>query len=249
MITTLMIAFAYQWSPGPVCHGSVSGGERSDVTEAPLVRESLLARGATEPAGARGDSRTSDGADGDSKPEPVLMATRGVIGGKHDFSSVTGHAADACGACHVPHVMAVRPHADAGETPALEFYRIGGQREVLVPDRYTPGPSSLICLSCHNGTVATSAVGSSHAMLGGVREGFDMPEGFALRDHPIGVEYPASGRGYRPLTIVLAEGVVRLPEGRLECVSCHDPHNAAGVEKMLVKSNRRSALCLSCHVK
>jgi len=35
----------------------------------------------------------------------------------------------------------------------------------------------------------------------------------------------------------------------VECVSCHDPHNAAGFEKMLVMSNRRSALCLACHEK
>jgi predicted CXXCH cytochrome family protein len=42
---------------------------------------------------------------------------------------------------------------------------------------------------------------------------------------------------------------VRLPDGRVECVSCHDPHNQSGTQAMLAVSNRRSALCLTCHVK
>ena len=225
------------------------GGSVAVVLEpVPITEDGGSAR--AEARGSPAARSASDAGDSDDPaPEPVAAATRGVLGGKHDFSKLTDRAGDGCGACHVPHVMAVRPKTDADGTAALEFYRIGGQREVLVPDRYTPGPSSLICLSCHNGTVATSAVGSSHAMLAGVREGFEMPEGFALRDHPIGVEYPANEKGFRPRTMVLAEGTIRLPEGRLECVSCHDPHNASGVAKMLVKSNRRSALCLSCHVK
>jgi predicted CXXCH cytochrome family protein len=38
-----------------------------------------------------------------------------------------------------------------------------------------------------------------------------------------------------------------LPGGRIQCVTCHDPHNSGRHEGMLVKSNRRSRLCLSCH--
>ncbi len=86
-------------------------------------------------------------------------------------------------------------------------------------------------------------------MLAGVREGFELPDGFVWRDHPIGVSYPAGRRGFRPMAFVQAEGKIRLPQGRIECVSCHDPHNASGAAKMLVMSNRRSALCLSCHIK
>jgi predicted CXXCH cytochrome family protein len=48
---------------------------------------------------------------------------------------------------------------------------------------------------------------------------------------------------------VTKTGRVRLPDGRIECVSCHDPHNTAGIDKLLVMSNRRSALCLTCHIK
>ena len=191
---------------------------------------------------------TPSHAQAEPQPDPIGKATRGVLGSKHDFSKLTGRAADACGACHVPHVQAVRPRGGEGEPFSLAFYRMGGQREVLVPDRFMPGPTSLICLSCHNGAVASSTVASSHVLLSAHRAGFEI-DGFATRDHPIGVEYPVRGPGYRPRSQVIQSGVIPLPDNRLECVSCHDPHNAAGVEKMLVMPNRRSALCLSCHEK
>ncbi|GAG29227.1 unnamed protein product, partial [marine sediment metagenome] len=35
----------------------------------------------------------------------------------------------------------------------------------------------------------------------------------------------------------------------MECASCHDPHDAAGVTAMLLVSNVNSALCLTCHDK
>jgi predicted CXXCH cytochrome family protein len=93
-----------------------------------------------------------------------------------------------------------------------------------------------------------STISSSHAMLAGVREGFAMPDGFVWRDHPIGVPIPQDRREYRSSAMVAASGIP-LPEGRVECVSCHDPHNQQGLDDLLVKSNRRSALCLTCHLK
>ncbi len=172
---------------------------------------------------------------------------RGVVGSPHDFTDLIGRAGTACNACHIPHVQAVRPTSRPSTQPAVEMFRIGGQRKVFVPGRYTPGPTSLICLGCHDGTVATSAIGSSHAMLAGVREGFTVPDGFVWRDHPIGVPYPGDRREYHPESFVGRK--LRLPEGRIECISCHDPHNLTGLPGMLTVSNRRSALCLTCHIK
>ncbi len=182
---------------------------------------------------------------------------RGVVGGPHDFSGEGGEPGDACKACHVPHIQALRSIAPAATSqpatrpatqPAFEMFRIAGQRRVFTPNRYTPGPTSLICLGCHDGTIGTSTIGSSHAMLAGVREGFKMSSGFVWRDHPIGVPYPSDPREYHPRSFVEARGV-RLPEGRVECVSCHDPHKGASTGNMLVMSNRRSSLCLTCHIK
>jgi len=222
-------------------------------------------------------------ADDAQPPQPsqhpaVAAALSRVLGGPHDFSARSGRPSDACSACHVPHVQAVRPalpdgddppgdasdrkhptdaptHAhepdpalDAARQAVLELYRLHGQRSTFEPDCYTPGPTSLICLGCHDGTVAASTIGTAHAMLSSQRAGFDVPDGFVWRDHPIGVPYPSDPRRYRPRMAVERSGV-RLPDGRLECVSCHDPHGTAGLDHLLIVSNRRSALCLTCHLK
>jgi predicted CXXCH cytochrome family protein len=178
---------------------------------------------------------------------PFEEYAKGLAGGPHDFSDEFADQGHTCNACHVPHVQALRPTTQPTTQPAAERFRIGGQRRVFKTDRYTPGPTSLVCLGCHDGTVAMSTIGSSHAMLAGVREGFAMPEGFAYRDHPIGVPYVAKPKTYRPKNVI--SRTIRLPDGRIECISCHDPHNESGVDKMLVMSNRRSALCLTCHIK
>lgn len=187
----------------------------------------------------------------------------GVLGGVHDFSTELADVGGACRACHVPHVQAFRPTTQPAERtskppttqptigmspPAFEMYRIGGQREVFVPGRYAPGPTSLLCLGCHDGTVATSTLSAAHSMLAGVRQGFQMPDGFVWRDHPIGIAYPSDPHEFHPLSYVQQRGI-RLPEGRLECVSCHDPHNEAGRDDLLSITNRQSRLCLTCHQK
>ena len=35
--------------------------------------------------------------------------------------------------------------------------------------------------------------------------------------------------------------------GKVQCTSCHDAHNGAGVNHLLIKSNVGSALCFTCH--
>lgn len=136
-----------------------------------------------------------------------------------------------------------------GTQRQAQLFKIEPQRPVFTADMYIPGPTSMVCLSCHDGTVATSTIDSAHAILAGLREGFALGPDYALHDHPIGIEYPRADREYRPKSFVLATGVVRLPGGRVECDSCHDPHNKYGIDGMLVMSNRRSALCLTCHKK
>lgn len=81
-------------------------------------------------------------------------------------------------------------------------------------------------------------------------------------DHPIGFSYSdaydeklTGGGGLHSPANVLLDNTVRLfgPKQRLECSSCHNPHlnYADEVERsqFLVKSNERSALCLTCHDK
>jgi predicted CXXCH cytochrome family protein len=200
-----------------------------------------------------------------STPGPTKAATgtaatvdmegkrRGVLASAHARIAPSEEIAGVCRVCHIPHIQVVRPVSppttQPTTQPVLELYRMPGQRRVFVPGEFTPGPTSLICLGCHDGTIGTSTISGAHALLAGVREGFYVAGDYAWRDHPIGIPYPGNRRDFRPESFVIGEGKIKLPEGRVECVSCHDPHNESGVPKMLVMSNRRSALCLACHIK
>ncbi len=70
-------------------------------------------------------------------------------------------------------------------------------------------------------------------------------------DHPVSVSYSsAEGRfpgQFSPVASVIAAGL-KLPDGNVECVSCHDVHDPAN-GRFLRKSNDGSSLCKTCHLK
>ena len=174
-------------------------------------------------------------------------ARAGLEGSKHDFSNEAWFDGDRCSACHVPEreePAKVPPLWDTRADPTRRFGAAGAGRVV-------PGPGTLICIRCHDGTIAKDAVAGAvprkrfanrqHEGLFGV--------GHGASDHPVGVDYPQFDKAFHPITTVIARGIVFLPNGKVECSSCHDPHNESGVEHMLVASNDRSRLCLACHKK
>ena len=174
------------------------------------------------------------------------LAWGGLEGSKHDFSKKSWSAGDTCGVCHTPH-RDQPPKAAPLWDPAADLTRTFGRATTRA---LTPGSGTLMCLRCHDGTVAKETIaGVSRArFINQQNPGlFDAAHGGT--DHPVGIEYPLFKKGYRPVTSVVAKGTVVLPQGRVECISCHDPHNTAGAAHMLVTANTRSALCLTCHKK
>ncbi len=118
-----------------------------------------------------------------------------------------------------------------------------------------PTGASLLCLSCHDGTVAlgdvlnrTTPIATTSATMpaGVTRLGTDLSD-----DHPVSFAYTsalASARGelVNPSTLT---GRVKLDAaGQLQCTACHDPHDDIN-GKFLVMSNVASALCQMCHTK
>ncbi len=173
----------------------------------------------------------------------------GLLGSKHDFSQYGWSQGQLCLPCHTPHsaqAPQLGPLWDRSPTARQSYTLYDGGRGL-------PGPASLLCLSCHDGSTAVDAyggmsgdvliqeIGTGRALIGRNRD--------LRRDHPIGVKYPEFDRRYRRRAQIEAEGYVVLPQGQVECLSCHDVHGQYGVEKFLVKSNDRSALCLTCHRK
>ncbi len=119
-----------------------------------------------------------------------------------------------------------------------------------------PNGASLLCLSCHDGTIAlgellnratTVAMTSTNMPVGATRLGTDLSD-----DHPVSFAYTASlatARGGDLVNPATLTGKVKLDgSGQMQCTSCHDPHNDAN-GKFLVMVNQASALCMTCHTK
>jgi predicted CXXCH cytochrome family protein len=165
----------------------------------------------------------------------------GIIGSKHDFSRDPKNPRDLCLTCHTPHITAARaPLLDRAPRPSVTV----ALRQAFGAELSS---ASLLCLSCHDGVTAKDVYTSSHATTLAEQLGSYQIGSRALSSHPIGFKYPIAEQKYHSIAVVEADGRIRLPGDRVQCTSCHDPHNTERHPKMLVKSNRRSGLCLSCH--
>jgi len=106
--------------------------------------------------------------------------------------------------------------------------------------------SSASCLTCHDGSLAPDEGSAIVERTAGIwRHG-----GFSNRSsHPLGVSY-SRALGKKPHAYRQIAGLpstIRLPAGKVECVSCHNLYSKN--EHLLSVSNERSRLCLSCHRK
>lgn len=175
------------------------------------------------------------------------LAWGGLEGSKHDFSGEGWTQGDSCAVCHTPHreeAPTVAPLWD----PNADLNRTFGTPLV---ESKKAGLGTTLCLRCHDGTIARDMIptASSRDRFPNKRHPGLFATGHGRSDHPVGVSYPRVDRGFHSLSRVESGGVVLLPGGQVECNSCHDPHNMSGHKYMLVMSNARSALCLTCHNK
>ena len=174
----------------------------------------------------------------------------GLRGSKHDFSSEEWTGGDSCIACHAEKREDFPAEAPLWN-PSADFNRAFGDAVQDRDDRGAlPGNGTMICMRCHDGTMAKDMFGGlAPPSAANKRHPTILTTGHGRTNHPVGVAYPSFDKDFRPISAILSEGKVLLPDGKIECTSCHDPHNQSGQRYMLVKSNRRSALCLTCHKK
>jgi predicted CXXCH cytochrome family protein len=186
-----------------------------------------------------------------------------VVNSVHNLS-VTGPGtvkatseSDVCIFCHTAH------HSN-GATP-LWNHNLSGVTNYIVYSSSTldalgltvpqPNGSSRLCLSCHDGTIALGSVSSSTTPLSMQNGVTTMPTGpnnlgsDLSGDHPISFVYDEALAAKDPQIKDPATltGKVKLDhENRLQCTTCHDPHdNQFG--NFLVMDNTGSVLCLACH--
>lgn len=210
----------------------------------------------------------------------VLMAAgqratfAGVIAGsKHDMSGRGWGTTELCKFCHTPHLAQNVTGAPLWNhqttTKTYVMYSLTTSASFQGTPSASPGATSLLCLSCHDGTVAIDSFAtggalrtpatvfmSSTNLIGNGTAGL-------TRDHPISFTYDsalvtadqaASGSATPQLATPNANGTVgtgtTLPlyANKMECATCHTSHdNANGM--FLRTSNTGSAMCLICHKK
>lgn len=193
---------------------------------------------------------------------PAAPAGAGIAASKHNLS-VSGPGsvkaaseARLCVFCHTPHNASPVAALWNRNTPGASYTPYASS--TARANAGQPTGASLLCLSCHDGTTALGDVigsGGSIAMAGGVstmpagnsRLGTDLAD-----DHPVSIAYNAAlvaARGGELADPSTLTGKVRLDAGgKLQCTSCHDPHDDSN-GKFLVLANTASALCQTCHLK
>ncbi|HPR63295.1 MAG TPA: cytochrome c3 family protein [Thermoanaerobaculia bacterium] len=184
----------------------------------------------------------------------------------HDLS-VAGPGATAttttqvCVFCHTPHQDTIQtdPLWNQEETSTSPF----GVYDSTTLD-HAPAEiggtnnTSLLCMSCHDGTVAVGslyndpndedpvAMNDGGLVVGGVitgtaNLGIDLTD-----DHPINFVY----NNALDAGLVAAPGNGVLRGGEVQCASCHDPHdNSVDGYGFLRVTMDVSALCTECHIK
>lgn len=181
-----------------------------------------------------------------------------IVANKHNLSA-TGPGTvkatsegEVCVFCHVPHnSRAAGPLWSRDQPVGVYTPYTSSTRKIASPGQ--PTGASLLCLSCHDGTIALGKVSSRAAdiALAGGKNKFILGDqsyiGTDLSDdHPVSFLYSSvlSNTELRTPT-----GLVKLDaNGQMQCTSCHSPHdNANG--KFLVVSNIKSGLCTNCHNK
>jgi predicted CXXCH cytochrome family protein len=177
----------------------------------------------------------------------ALPAFAAIDGTKHDFESATWNTTDKdiCGVCHTPH-----GGTRVGDAPLWGHAQIDGSGYTMytsttfdIPtEPNAPDGESLLCLSCHDGTLALDTGGAADKLTGTAVIGPDLSG-----SHPISFVYADSTdtelKTGTAVTEILGGG------GKVQCSSCHDVHGVTGVNYLLRMDNTGSALCLTCHDK
>lgn len=193
---------------------------------------------------------------------PLTRSQANISGSAHDFSRTHwNYSGQTCTICHEETGKAMpRSSPLWGRSQAHSFKLYSS--ETMNAKVGQPGGSSLVCLGCHDGTVAANSVpGGQNDVLNACESAI----GTELnRQHPISFKYDSAlaaedGQLYDPATRTvpaLGGRTIRaalLEQDQLECTSCHDVHRIKGQSAenrySLILSDGGGQLCLICHNK
>lgn len=141
-----------------------------------------------------------------------------------------------------------RCHAEDAERTARSMHWLAVPRAHMMADGSSSRSGGSLdaesrrCMECHDGVSAKEFNNSTPWNRG------DSYLGDKKRDHPVGVPYPRrrpDGYDSTFRQAALLPKQMRLPEGKVSCVSCHDLY--ATERNLLSVPIEESRLCLTCH--
>lgn len=169
------------------------------------------------------------------------------VTGTGDFRALT--ETRICVFCHTPHNSEPQTPLWNKDLKSV-FYEVYTSPTLGAGPIPQPSGATKLCLSCHDGTIA---MGDVLNPVGGIAMGQDtLPLsslsnfGVDLRGHhPVSFSYqnalPNNELAPSPPSDLVYGAV-----DEVHCTTCHDPHKDRW-GKFLIKDNRFSALCTSCH--
>jgi len=187
---------------------------------------------------------------------PLTINAQSIVTSKHNLS-VSGLGTikattenEICIFCHTPHNSTPKAPLWNRNVNGGTYTLYNSSTLNALPGQ--PDGSSILCLSCHDGTIAlgdvvsraTPITMSSLKITGKSNLTTDLSN-----DHPISFAYNAA--------LAASDGQLKTPplsvvtldkNSKMQCTSCHDPHKETN-PKFLVASTQFSALCLQCHDK
>ena len=184
---------------------------------------------------------------------PIAVIAQSIIDSKHNLSVTSlgtikaTSESEVCIFCHTPHNSNPKKPLWKKNTLGTTYVLYSSSTMDAIPGQ--PDGSSILCLSCHDGTIALGEVVSRPYLI-------SMSNDMSARgnlttdlsdDHPVSFVYDAN--------VATSDGELKIPpllndeldhNSKLQCTSCHNPHNNT-YENFLVASNEYSNLCYICH--
>ena len=180
----------------------------------------------------------------------LAQVTDNVSLTKHNLSAtpITGvkNYGEVCVYCHTPHGGSTQAPLWNRQLPAAGSFTMYTSPTLDMVIGSAPGPVSLACLSCHDGSIGLDAITNfpntaSDTTPSGVRiDGSGRTNGWAklgtdLRDdHPVGVTYDITADvAFNTLASAKAAGLrfYGAAANQVECASCHNPHEEAAAKR------------------
>jgi predicted CXXCH cytochrome family protein len=203
------------------------------------------------------------------------IASAGVVGSGHDLTQIfsgTDDTSQVCVYCHTPHQAAVagsqQPlwNHSMSSTATYGTYTSPTLNATITElGGATAGNQSvsLLCMGCHDNTVALNtliktptdqgAAPTGPTLLNAVNPSANLGASL-VDDHPVNFSYTAAlvaadGGLYSPSAGVIGGlPLFGAAQDSVQCATCHNVHNPSNTPFLRV-SNTNSALCLICHNK